>query len=848
MLLNVPSRNTCRGLFEVHKLLFSAHICARVLASANKLNQTEFQFLLNGSVVLDRRDQMLNPCPEWIGDISWDDLCELDKLPGFHGLTDSIEKAPKEWHAWYTTNDPEHLPLVGEWQDICTEFQRMLIVRCLRPDRITSCMRSFVTGVLGARFVEPPVLDVKAVLEESTCRTPLIFVLSPGVDPTASLMQLAEASKMAKKFQCLSLGQGQAPIAKKMIQDGRRTGHWVYLANCHLSLSWMPELDKLVDELQAKRPHSNFRLWLSSDPTPDFPIAILQAGIKMTTEPPKGLRANLKRIYTNLSEDQFELCKERDKYRKLLFSLCFFHSVLLERKKFQQLGFNVAYSFNDADFEVSENLLALYLDEYPETPWDALRYLIAAVNYGGHVTDDWDRRVLTTYINQYFCEAALVQAQFKLSTLSSYFIPRDGNLESYLDYVHLLPSIDQPEAFGQHPNADIAASIAYARFMFEKLLSMQMQTGGEADGGSAEEKVACFFYFFLFFIRAPLFSTKTLHISRITLTDGSTTTTCTPYKCHSTQTPQIPSTHSAGHPAGRRHLHENPALHQLREHRQADRGAPDAAGRRPAAGDRTLQHAADAHAHRPVRPAARPARPRRHEPGAGGDLRRHAGGARAQGLAGVVRVAEAARLVGARPGAARRALCPLGGHHPSAGAVLAGGVHLPDRLPDGRAADGGAPQRGAHRPADVGVCGVDGRHDGAGRPAGHRCGVAAAGHRRRVRARAVPGGRGLESGGAVPARAAAHGAGVHDAGGALPAGGRGAQAVEQEVLRVPVLLFAAAQRCVRDCGGLECGCGGQRFLGEAWVGAAAELGELMRGEGGGASETETCFFVRCNKP
>lgn len=72
-----------------------------------------------------------------------------------------------------------------------------------------------------------------------------------------------------------------------MIQVGARDGHWVFLANCHLSLSWMPALDKIVETLQTGKVHENFRLWLSSSPNPEFPISILQAGIKMTTEPPK---------------------------------------------------------------------------------------------------------------------------------------------------------------------------------------------------------------------------------------------------------------------------------------------------------------------------------------------------------------------------------------------------------------------------------------------------------------------------------------------------------------------------------------------------------------------------------
>ncbi|XP_047429543.1 dynein axonemal heavy chain 2 [Mugil cephalus] len=488
-------RYTCRGLFEVHKLLFSFQMCAKILEVAGKLNMDEYNFFLRGGLVLDKEDQMDNPCISWLPDSSWDNITELDKLPNFHGIMASFEQYPRDWNLWFTSPEPENAALPGAWESSCSELQKMLIVRSLRQDRVSFCVTSFIVNHLGSRFVEPPALDMKAVVEESNSSTPLIFVLSPGVDPTGALLQLAESSGMSKDFHALSLGQGQAPIAKSMIEEGVKNGHWVFLANCHLSLSWMPELDKLVKQLQVKKPHPNFKLWLSSSPHPEFPITILQAGIKMTTEPPKGVKANMKRLYQLVTEAQFSRCSKPVPYRKLLYSLCFFHSILLERKKFLQMGWNIVYGFNDSDFEVSENLLSLYLDEYEEIPWDALKYLISGVNYGGHVTDDWDRRLLTTYINDYFCDGAVNQPFYKLSSLNSYYIPRDGTQAAYKEHISLLPPTEHPEVFGQHANADIASQVAVTKTLFDTLLSLQPQVtstaSGSAAGGAAsrEDKV-----------------------------------------------------------------------------------------------------------------------------------------------------------------------------------------------------------------------------------------------------------------------------------------------------------------------------------------------------------------------
>ena len=108
-------------------------------------------------------------------------------------------------------------------------------------------------------------------------------------------------------------------MATQLINDGIKHGHWVFLANCHLMTSWLPTLDKLIEGLPDRKPHANFRLWLSSNPSKEFPIAILQRSAKMTTEPPKGLRANLMRLYNTVDEESYAECKTQ---ARALITLC----------------------------------------------------------------------------------------------------------------------------------------------------------------------------------------------------------------------------------------------------------------------------------------------------------------------------------------------------------------------------------------------------------------------------------------------------------------------------------------------------------------------------------------------
>lgn len=182
---------------------------------------------------------------------------------------------------------------------------------------------------------------------------------------------------MNENFKYTSLGQGQEKEAETYISQGKKTGCWVLLQNCHLFKSWMPSLEQICEKFPEEKDtiHPDFRLFLTSMPATYFPVAVLQNGLKLTTEPPRGLKANMKRSYNDMSEEFFNKCSKPDEWKKLSFGLCFFHALVQERRKFGPLGWNIRYEFNDSDLDTSLTVLKNFLNEQEDIPWDAMRYV-----------------------------------------------------------------------------------------------------------------------------------------------------------------------------------------------------------------------------------------------------------------------------------------------------------------------------------------------------------------------------------------------------------------------------------------------------------------------------------------
>jgi dynein heavy chain len=169
--------------------LFAFVLCIRLLKYENKIDEQEWRFFLTGGVSLD--NPYTNPSA-WLPSKSWDEMCRLDSLPNFKDIRKKFLVQKDQWKVVYDSMEPHKEMFPSEWQQSLGDFQRMCIIRCIRPDKTMPMIQEFVLTHFGKKYTEPPPFDLGKAYNDSFCTSPLIFVLSPGGDPMTSLLKFAD--------------------------------------------------------------------------------------------------------------------------------------------------------------------------------------------------------------------------------------------------------------------------------------------------------------------------------------------------------------------------------------------------------------------------------------------------------------------------------------------------------------------------------------------------------------------------------------------------------------------------------------------------------------------------------
>ncbi|XP_051041734.1 dynein axonemal heavy chain 14 [Phodopus roborovskii] len=539
--IDVLTRNVFRAvssaLFNEHKLCFSFRLCTTIMRDNASdtlvdddmgfLPEEEWNIFLYSAILINIKNILSKPRLnsmfeirrkehlQWVPDLRWKQCQYISSQMGpFSLLCKSLLSNKCQWDTFRDTkalyslmsrpfsaegalpqeiprtpeeaellneNDEMFNPICFPWEKL-TPFQRLILIKILRPERLENSVRKFITEKMGSEYIHETTVNLKDSYKESTAQTPLILIHSYGIDLNNILLRFAQELKgMTPKVTMISLGRGQAAKAEELIFKSLDQKHqWVFLQNCHLAASFMPRLCAIIESFSNPDMmiDPDFRLWLSSKSYGSFPIPILQKGVKIAVEPPQGLKSNLLQMFGyggsgEVTEEIFDKNDCGPWWKKILFSLCFFNAVINERKVYGTLGWNIPYKFSSSDLEVSIKVLGNVLPGRLEVPWKELNYLIAEVTYGGRVTDNWDKRCLKTLFNK-FCSPEILKANFSFSSDEMYQpVPSSASLQDCIQIIQSLPDDDSPEILGIHPEATHTCSETKTQKFIENLITMQ---------------------------------------------------------------------------------------------------------------------------------------------------------------------------------------------------------------------------------------------------------------------------------------------------------------------------------------------------------------------------------------
>uniref|UniRef100_A0A8C8JGC9 Cytoplasmic dynein 1 heavy chain 1 n=1 Tax=Oncorhynchus tshawytscha TaxID=74940 RepID=A0A8C8JGC9_ONCTS len=411
----------------------------------------------------------------------------LSRLPAFKDLVSKVE-ADEQFFMWIESNSPE-LSVPYLWTEekqstsIGQAVHQLLLIQAFRPDRMLAMAHIFVSKVLGDTFmaiIEQP-LDLGNIVEsEVKPSTPVLMCSVPGYDASGLVRDLAAEEN--KHITSISIGSAEGfNKADRDINTAVKSGRWVMLENVHLAPGWLMQLEK---KLHSMQPHASFRLFLTMEINPKVPVNLLRAGRIFVFEPPPGVKANMLRTFSSIPVAR--MCKAPNERARLYFLLAWFHAVIQERLRYAPLGWSKKYEFGESDLRSACDTVDTWLDDTAKgrqnispdkIPWAALKTLMAQSIYGGRIDNEFDQRLLNTFLDRIFTTGSFdseFKLAFKVDGHKDIKMPEGIRREEFMHWVEMLPDTQTPSWLGLPSNAEKVLLTTQGTDMMGKMLKMQM--------------------------------------------------------------------------------------------------------------------------------------------------------------------------------------------------------------------------------------------------------------------------------------------------------------------------------------------------------------------------------------
>ncbi|KAI9494709.1 dynein heavy chain [Zychaea mexicana] len=487
-LFSVTYKRASRTLLHEDHITLAVLMCQiQIRGTQDGVDEAEYDFLLSGGDVVPGSTVSASSLglPEFIPDETAQRAKEFMSLPCFQNLGDHIKQNTEEWqkfmdHAQSETVVPACWDNFGQ-SNVVDALRRMLLVKCFRSDRLLPAATMFAGEIFGNDFINSGELNLQHIVgNEVTGSTPLALCSVPGYDASYRVDNLVSESNT----RCTSVAMGSAEgftLADQAISTAIKTGNWVMLKNVHLAPSWLGQLEK---KLHSMKPHPQFRLFLTMETNPKVPVNLLRMSRVLMFEPPPGIKANLQESLRSIPPSR--LSRGPTERVRLYFMLAWLHAVVQERLRYVPLGWTKTYEFNDSDQDSAFNTIDKWLDSAaggranisPEKiPWDAIRSLLKQSIYGGRIDNEYDQRLLDSFVNTLFTQHCY-DLDFEIVKATgdneqSVVVPDGTKMEQFLEWVNKLPEREPPTWLGLPGNAERVLLTLKGNTMLSKVRKMK---------------------------------------------------------------------------------------------------------------------------------------------------------------------------------------------------------------------------------------------------------------------------------------------------------------------------------------------------------------------------------------
>lgn len=225
--------NVSRGLFERHKMVFSFLLSVNINLQMEKITHAQWNFLLRGPLGTSKSEIPEKPAVFALTEEIWKNVNYMSEtFPNFKNLPENCTGPIQLTFGDFVQKihlDLNNNSVSIDWDTTLSRFEKLMVIKALKEEKLIFAITNYVSIELGKSFVESPPVSLNLLYQDTSSTVPLIFILSPGSDPFVSFQKFAAEFGTIDKLHAISLGQGQGPIAEKLIVNGKQKGYWIFL-------------------------------------------------------------------------------------------------------------------------------------------------------------------------------------------------------------------------------------------------------------------------------------------------------------------------------------------------------------------------------------------------------------------------------------------------------------------------------------------------------------------------------------------------------------------------------------------------------------------------------------------